>query len=212
MTGNEEILNPKNEFEDLLTGIDDEFQENLQEEVYDKPDYFITASTKSRKLNRDLGRLQMRGIPLNVAIIVLATIAVASFGFFVGLYLINSYSDTTKLVAEIDGMEKLYYEVRKLSSVRNETVQSLKTRTDTENVLSMLNLSQKKSEYKNVTRTGSSEEMVALLQKIIDDNRIIIDRLELNSNLGFPILPETNLPNNIIVNLELDLSVVNNLF
>lgn len=209
MLENEKSLSDKNEIDQLLNDVEDELFEESQEESDNQPDYYITPSKDSTKINRKLGRLHKKGIPLNIAIIVLVIMTIASFGIFVGLYLINNYNDTSKLVNEIDEMEKLFYEVKKLTLVKNETIQALKNRTETEEILIAFNESSESGLHENLTKIGSSQEIVDLIKKIINDNRIIINELELRSNLGFPILPKTSLSNNIVVELELDLSVSN---
>lgn len=204
-----ENLDEKSKLDKLLEEADDDLFEESQETGDSKPDFHITSSKDSAKLNKKLGSLKRNGIPLNIALIVLAVIAIASFGIFVGLYLINNYNDTTKLVTEIDGMERLFYEVKKLSFVKNETIQFLKSRAETEEILSAFNESSSSGVYKNLKIVGPSQKVVDLLKKTIDDNRIIINKLELRSNLGFPILPRTSLSSNIVVELEMDLSVSN---
>ncbi|HNR79816.1 MAG TPA: hypothetical protein PKG85_06185, partial [Mesotoga infera] len=55
--------------------------------------------------------------------------------------------------------------------------------------------------------SGRSRDILDLVEMLVNEPRITIKKLELRSNLGFPILPESTLPSNIMIELRADVSI-----
>ena len=56
---------------------------------------------------------------------------------------------------------------------------------------------------------GSPEKTREILEGLLNNPKILIKDLQLRSNLGFPVVPKTDLPANIVLELSLDIELTN---
>jgi hypothetical protein len=123
------------------------------------------------------------------------------------MYSYNVFKNTSTLLTEVNELENAFLEVQLLTRVRNEAIGSMSTRSYLNELQTLIPVGTKPGNYKGVTLSGTSRDILTILEMIINEPRITIEKLELRSNLGFPILPESNLPSNIMIELKTDLSV-----
>lgn len=123
------------------------------------------------------------------------------------LYSYNTFENTSLLVEEVNGLESAYLEVQLLSRVRNEAIGAMSTRSYLKEIEERIPIRSSQGEYKGITVSGSSRDILDLVEMIVSEPRILVRKLDLRSNLGFPILPESNIPSNLLLELRTDIAV-----
>jgi len=140
----------------------------------------------------------------------LIALTVIGFLFLVVLYSYNTFENTSLLIDEVNGLESAYLGVQLLSRVRNEAIGSMSTRSYLEELEEKIPIETRPGDYKGITVTGSSRDILDIVEMIVNEPKILVRKLELRSNLGFPILPESNIPSNLSLELKTDLTVTGN--
>lgn len=172
-----------------------------------EPDEFFVHKDYRNRLNKRLTFLDKKGVNSRLLIILLILLTLSSFAFLVVMYSYNVFKNTSTLLTEVNELENAFLEVQLLTRVRNEAIGSMSTRSYFNELQTLIPVGTKPGNYKGVTLSGTSRDILDILEMIINEPRITIEKLELRSNLGFPILPESNLPSNIMIELKTDLSV-----
>ena len=134
-------------------------------------------------------------------------LTIVGFLFLVVLYSYNTFENTSLLVEEVNGLESAYLEVQLLSRVRNEAIGAMSTRSYLKEIEERIPIRSSQGEYKGITVSGSSRDILDLVEMIVSEPRILVRKLDLRSNLGFPILPESNIPSNLLLELRTDIAV-----
>lgn len=132
---------------------------------------------------------------------------VLGFLFLVILYSYSTFENTSLLIDEVNGLESAYLEVQLLSRVRNEALGSMSTRSYLNDLEEKIPIGSKPGDYNGIIASGNSRDILDLVEMIVNEPRILVKKLELRSNLGFPILPESNIPSNLSLELKIDLNV-----
>lgn len=169
-------------------------------------DFFVHKSYKQR-LNKRLTFLDRKGVNTKLLFWLLILITVAAFTLFIVFYSYRTFQNTTKLLAQVNELENAFLEVQILTRVKNEAIGSVSTRNYLEQLQGLLGISGKSGEYKDLSLSGDSTKLLKVVEMLVNEPRILIKKLELRSNLGFPILPVSNLPSNIFLDLKTDISV-----
>jgi hypothetical protein len=91
--------------------------------------------------------------------------------------------------------------------VRNEALGSMSTRSYLNDLEEKIPIGSKPGDYNGIIASGNSRDILDLVEMIVNEPRILVKKLELRSNLGFPILPESNIPSNLSLELKIDLNV-----
>jgi len=124
-------------------------------------------------------------------------LTVLGFLFLVILYSYSTFENTSLLIDEVNGLESAYLEVQLLSRVRNEALGSMSTRSYLTDLEEKIPIGSKPGDYNGIIASGNSRDILDLVEMIVNEPRILVKKLELRSNLGFPILPESNIPSNL---------------
>ncbi|HQN27153.1 MAG TPA: hypothetical protein PLT43_01275 [Mesotoga sp.] len=183
-----------------------EFSDRSVTGVPESSEFFIHKDFKKR-LDRKLTFLNRKGINAKLLLGALVLIAVAGFSVLVVIYSYNAFKNTATLLAEVNELENAFLEVQLLTRVRNETIGSMSTRSYLGDLQKILGISNKPGDYRGISLSGRSRDILDLLEMIVNEPRMMIKKLELRSNLGFPILPESTLPSNIMIELRTDVSI-----
>ncbi|HOI64092.1 MAG TPA: hypothetical protein PKY42_06545 [Mesotoga sp.] len=183
-----------------------EFSDRSVTGVPESSEFFIHKDFKKR-LSRKLTFLDRKGINAKLLLGALVLIAVAGFSVLVVIYSYNAFKNTATLLAEVNELENAFLEVQLLTRVRNETIGSMSTRSYLGDLQKILGISNKPGDYRGISLSGRSRDILDLLEMIVNEPRMMIKKLELRSNLGFPILPESTLPSNIMIELRTDVSI-----
>ncbi|HDP77358.1 MAG TPA: hypothetical protein ENN47_04075 [Mesotoga infera] len=197
-------MSEKNEFN--FEGMD----MDATREPFDGNDSYFIHRDYSNRLNRKLTFLGRKGLNSKFAFWSLIALTVIGFLFLVVLYSYNTFENTSLLIDEVNGLESAYLEVQLLSRVRNEAIGSMSTRSYLEELKERVPIETKPGDYKGITVTGGSRDILDLVEMIVNEPKILVRKLELRSNLGFPILPESNIPSNLSLELRTDLTVTGN--
>jgi len=198
------MMSEKNEFD--FEGMD----MDATREPFDGNDSYFIHRDYSNRLNRKLTFLDRKGLNSKFAFWSLIALTVIGFLFLVVLYSYNTFENTSLLIDEVNGLESAYLEVQLLSRVRNEAIGSMSTRSYLEELKERVPIETKPGDYKGITVTGGSRYILDLVEMIVNEPKILVRKLELRSNLGFPILPESNIPSNLSLELRTDLTVTGN--
>ncbi|MBN2252365.1 MAG: hypothetical protein JW701_01615 [Kosmotogaceae bacterium] len=197
-------MSEKNEFNLEEMGI------STTQEPFDGNDSYFIHRDYANRLNRKLSFLDRKGLNSKAAFWSLIALTVIGFLFLVVLYSYNTFENTSLLIDEVNGLESAYLEVQLLSRVRNEAIGSMSTRSYLEELKGKVPIETKPGDYKGITVTGGSRDILDLVEMIVNEPKILVRKLELRSNLGFPILPESNIPSNLSLELKTDLTVTGN--
>jgi len=180
------------------------------QESFDGNDSYFIHRDYANKLNRKLGFLDRKGMNSKLAFWSLIALTIIGFLFLVVLYSLNTFENTSLLIDEVNGLESAYLGVQLLSRVRNEAIGSMSTRSYLEELKEKIPIETKPGDYIGITVTGGSRDILDLVEMIVNEPKILVRKLELRSNLGFPILPESNIPSNLSLELKTDLTVTGN--
>ncbi|ACR80544.1 hypothetical protein [Kosmotoga olearia] len=169
---------------------------------------FVSEKYKNR-IKRKVTPLHRKGIPTRVAGILIILTTITAFLLFVGFYMFNAFRDVSRLTTEIEELEQTYYQVQKLSKVANETVAFLSSKSNFEELAKLLGISTntKGKALEGIYIASSAEDTLKIMERLTNDPKVIMKKISIKSNLGFPILPKTDLPTNVVVELTLDLYV-----
>jgi hypothetical protein len=176
-------------------------------EPFEGGDSFFVHRDYANKLNRRLNFLDKKGINSKLAFWSLITLTVLGFLFLVILYSYSTFENTSLLIDEVNGLESAYLEVQLLTRVRNEALGSMSTRSYLNDLEERIPIGSKPGDYNGIIASGNSRDILDLVEMIVNEPRILVKKLELRSNLGFPILPESNIPSNLSLELKIDLNV-----
>jgi len=179
-------------------------------ESFDGNDGCFIHRDYANRLNRKLSFFDRKGLNSKFAFWSLIALTVIGFLFLVVLYSYNTFENTSLLIDEVNGLESAYLEVQLLSRVRNEAIGSMSTRSYLEELKEKIPIETKPGDYKGITVTGGSRDILDLVEMIVNEPKILVRKLEFRSNLGFPILPESNIPSNLSLELKTDLTVTSN--
>jgi len=188
----------------------EEIDISTSQESFDGNDSYFIHRDYGNKLNRKLSFLERKGMNSRLAFWFLIALTIIGFLFLVILYSYNTFENTSLLIDEVNGLESAYLEVQLLSRVRNEAIGSMSTRSYLEELEEKIPIEAKPGDYKGITVTGGSRDILDLVEMIVNEPKILVRKLELRSNLGFPILPESNIPSNLSLELKTDLTVTGN--
>ncbi|PZC52683.1 hypothetical protein LH53_03370 [Mesotoga sp. TolDC] len=183
---------------------------SASQESFDGNDSYFIHRDYANKLNRKLSFLDRKGMNSRLAFWSLIALTIIGFLFLVVLYSYNTFENTSLLIDEVNGLESAYLGVQLLSRVRNEAIGSMSTRSYLEELEEKIPIETRPGDYKGITVTGSSRDILDLVEMIVNEPKILVRKLELRSNLGFPILPESNIPSNLSLELKTDLTVTGN--
>ncbi|MGC9321103.1 MAG: hypothetical protein ACP5FY_02510 [Kosmotogaceae bacterium] len=183
---------------------------SASQESFDGNDSYFIHRDYANKLNRKLSFLDRKGMNSRLAFWSLIALTVIGFLFLVVLYSYNTFENTSLLIDEVNGLENAYLGVQLLSRVRNEAIGSMSTRSYLEELEEKIPIETKPGDYKGITVTGGSRDILDIVEMIVNEPKILVRKLELKSNLGFPILPESNIPSNLSLELKTDLTVTGN--
>lgn len=169
---------------------------------------FVSEKYKNR-IKRKITPLHKKGIPTKIAGILIILTTITAFLFFVGFYMFNAFRDVSRLTTEIEELEQTYYKVQNLSKEANETVATLSSKSNFEELAKLLDIpvNTKGKTLQGIYIASSAEEILKIMEKLTNDPKVIMKRISVKSNLGFPILPKTDLPTNVVVELTLDIYV-----
>jgi len=174
---------------------------------FESNDGFFIHRDYANKLKRRLSILDRKGINSKIAFWSLIALTIVGFLFLVVLYSYNTFENTSLLVEEVNGLESAYLEVQLLSRVRNEAIGAMSTRSYLKEIGERIPIRSSQGEYKGIIVSGSSRDILDLVEMIVSEPRILVRKLDLRSNLGFPILPESNIPSNLLLELRTDIAV-----
>ncbi|WP_367357206.1 hypothetical protein [Mesotoga sp.] len=185
----------------------EEIDISASQESFGGNDSYFIHRDYANKLNRKLSFLDRKGMNSRLAFWSLIALTVIGFLFLVVLYSYNTFENTSLLIDEVNGLESAYLGVQLLSRVRNEAIGSMSTRSYLEELEEKIPIETRPGDYKGITVTGSSRDILDIVEMIVNEPKILVRKLELRSNLGFPILPESNIPSNLSLELMTDLTV-----
>ncbi len=185
----------------------EEIDISASQESFGGNDSYFIHRDYANKLNRKLSFLDRKGMNSRLAFWSLIALTVIGFLFLVVLYSYNTFENTSLLIDEVNGLESAYLGVQLLSRVRNEAIGSMSTRSYLEELEEKIPIETRPGDYKGITVTGSSRDILDIVEMIVNEPKILVRKLELRSNLGFPILPESNIPSNLSLELKTDLTV-----
>ncbi|KUK67974.1 MAG: Uncharacterized protein XE02_0343 [Mesotoga infera] len=188
----------------------EEIDISASQESFGGNDSYFIHRDYANKLNRKLSFLDRKGMNSRLAFWSLIALTVIGFLFLVVLYSYNTFENTSLLIDEVNGLESAYLGVQLLSRVRNEAIGSMSTRSYLEELEEKIPIETRPGDYKGITVTGSSRDILDIVEMIVNEPKILVRKLELRSNLGFPILPESNIPSNLSLELKTDLTVTGN--
>jgi hypothetical protein len=188
----------------------EEIDISASQESFGGNDSYFIHRDYANKLNRKLSFLDRKGMNSRLAFWSLIALTVIGFLFLVVLYSYNTFENTSLLIDEVNGLESAYLGVQLLSRVRNEAIGSMSTRSYLEELEEKIPIETRPGDYKGITVTGSSRDILDIVEMIVNEPKILVRKLELRSNLGFPILPESNIPSNLSLELMTDLTVTGN--
>ncbi len=188
----------------------EEIDISTSQESFDGNDSYFIHRDYANKLNRKLSFLDRKGMNSRLAFWSLIVLTIIGFLFLVILYSYNTFENTSLLIDEVNGLESAYLGVQLLSRVRNEAIGSMSTRSYLEELEEKIPIEAKPGDYKGITVTGGSRDILDIVEMIVNEPKILVRKLELRSNLGFPILPESNIPSNLSLELKTDLTVTGN--
>jgi len=183
-----------------------EFSDQSETGTLESSEFYIHKDFKKR-LKRKLTFLDRKGINAKLLFGALVLIAVIGFSVLVVVYSYNAFKNTTTLLMEVNELENAFLEFQLLTRVRNETIGSMSTRSYLGDLQKILGISNKPGDYNGISLSGRSRDILDLVEMLVNEPRITIKKLELRSNLGFPILPESTLPSNIMIELRADVSI-----
>jgi len=185
----------------------EEIDISASQESFGGNDSYFIHRDYANKLNRKLSFLDRKGMNSRLAFWSLIALTVIGFLFLVVLYSYNTFENTSLLIDEVNGLESAYLGVQLLSRVRNEAIGSMSTRSYLEELEEKIPIETRPGDYKGITVTGSSRDILDIVEMIVNEPKILVRKLGLRSNLGFPILPESNIPSNLSLELKTDLTV-----
>ncbi len=188
----------------------EEIDISASQESFGGNDSYFIHRDYANKLNRKLSFLDRKGMNSRLAFWSLIALTVIGFLFLVVLYSYNTFENTSLLIDEVNGLESAYLGVQLLSRVRNEAIGSMSTRSYLEELEEKIPIETRPGDYRGITVTGSSRDILDIVEMIVNEPKILVRKLELRSNLGFPILPESNIPSNLSLELKTDLTVTGN--
>jgi len=188
----------------------EEIDISASQESFDSNDSYFIHRDYANKLNRKLSFLDRKGMNSKLAFWSLIALTIIGFLFLVVLYSFNTFENTSLLIDEVNGLESAYLGVQLLSRVRNEAIGSMSTRSYLEELKEKIPIETKPGDYIGITVTGGSRDILDLVEMIVNEPKILGRKLELRSNLGFPILPESNIPSNLSLELKTDLTGTGN--
>ncbi|MCD6160222.1 MAG: hypothetical protein J7J09_06330 [Kosmotoga sp.] len=202
--------------EENKTGMEDFFErlesESLRkgEASNEKGSAAYIAHGYEKKLARKQSFLTKKGVPRNLFWGIVIGTFIISFLLLVGWPLYKNFSDLSYLLKELEDLEKTYYSVNVMARSKDAVIGTLKEKaTDMDFLVKTLGIEDTPGSYDEIKLKGSPEKTREILEGLLNNPKILIKDLQLRSNLGFPVVPKTDLPANIVLELSLDIELTN---
>ncbi|AKI97923.1 hypothetical protein [Kosmotoga pacifica] len=195
----------KKEFNELFKGLESEISEKakpFEEEVYIVERY-------SKKLMKRQNFFTKMGIPRNLFWGIVIGVFVVSFFFLVVWPMYRNFSDLSFLLSELEELENTYYSVNSLARAIDTVLGNLKEKSDVDSLLDILGIENKPGVYENISLKGPAENVREVLEELLNNPRILLNELQLRSNLSFPVMPKTALPTSVVLELNLSIELTN---
>ncbi|OAA30826.1 hypothetical protein AT15_09080 [Kosmotoga arenicorallina S304] len=196
------------ELEDFFERLESESQSSGRTGIEKGPVVYVSQNYK-KKLARKQGFLTKKGIPRTLFwAVVIGAFIISSF-VFVGWPLYKNFNDLSLLLNELDELERTYYSVNALRRSKDAVIGTLRKKGNLNLLMNALEIKNEPGLYEGIKIKGSVEDVRLILEALLNDPRILIKELQLRSNLGFPIVPKTDLPTNVVLELNLNVELTN---
>ncbi|MFO7881592.1 MAG: hypothetical protein R6U52_03505 [Kosmotogaceae bacterium] len=166
------------------------------------------VSTKYKKrANKRLTRLDKKSVSAKIALVVLLCVILPAFGYFVLFYAYTGLTSVESLTREIDELESVFKQVQQFKKIYNDSIDKLANMSRLNEIAARYDLPSDLGNHNNISYREEPEEMLGLINALFTDPRVKVDSLELRSNLGFPVLPETRLESGVMLELNVDYTI-----